>query len=76
MALNVKLNITDLISITLSLTLINLKSPLNGEMISKVNESLLASMKVKYSEGNNTLIKDSGSYAGMKLVGLVEILLE
>ncbi|NNE26084.1 MAG: hypothetical protein HKN09_04525 [Saprospiraceae bacterium] len=54
----------------------DLKSPLNGEMLSKVNESLLATMKVRYSEGGNMLINETGNYAGMELAGPVDILLE
>lgn len=54
----------------------DLKSPLNGEMVSKVNESLLATMNVRYSEKGMTQIEDSGSYAGMELAGPVEILLK
>lgn len=53
-----------------------LKSPLQGEMVSKVNESLLATMKVKYSEGNSVILSDTGIYSGMELAGPVDILLE
>lgn len=53
-----------------------LKSPLNGEMVSKVNESLLATMKLRYSQNDKILIEDSGSFAGMELAGPVKILLK
>ena len=53
----------------------DLKSPIQGEMLSKVNESLLAKMTVEYTNGSEK-IEDSGNFAGMELAGPVDILID
>jgi len=52
-----------------------LKSPIQGEMVSKVNESLLATMRVTYAIGNKKLVEDTGTYSGLELAGPVDILM-
>ena len=52
-----------------------LVSPISGDMIGKVNESLQATVEVKLFEGDSLLFEGTGRNAGLEVAGPVEELL-
>jgi hypothetical protein len=52
----------------------DLRSPIEGEMRGKVNESIQATIDVEYKDGSNNL-KTKGRYAGLEVAGPIEELL-
>lgn len=51
-------------------------SPISGTMTGKVNESMQATVGVKFFEGSNLLFAGTGRNAGLELAGKVEKLVE
>lgn len=53
----------------------DLKSPLSGDMLGKVNESMKASVTVRFSEQGKTLFEGTGTHAGMEMAGPLDVLI-
>ena len=52
-----------------------LKSPIKGDMVGKVNESILAKTNLRIYENGVLIIEDEGSYSGLEVAGDAEMLL-
>lgn len=52
-----------------------LKSPVSGEMLGKVNESMKACIHVRFSKNEEVLFEGTGTHAGMEMAGDIDILL-
>ncbi len=53
-----------------------LKSPISGEMLGKVNESMRARIHVTFKKGGKTIFEGTGTHAGMEMAGDIDILLD
>jgi hypothetical protein len=54
----------------------DLKSPLDGAMLGKVNESMNARIHVQFSKDNVLLYEGTGTHAGMEMAGELDALLQ
>jgi len=50
-------------------------SPITGDMVGKVNESLSAEISIKLSRGNEVIYEGVGAHSGLEVAGEVEILM-
>lgn len=53
-----------------------LKSPLSGGMLGKVNESMKARVHITFSRDGEVLFDGTGTHAGMEMAGDIDILLD
>ena len=54
----------------------DLRSPISGAMLGKVNESMQASVDVKLQDGSSVIFQGRGEHAGFEMAGDVDVLLE
>ena len=54
----------------------DLRSPISGAMLGKVNESMQATVDVELRDGDDLIFEGKGSHAGFEMAGDVDVLLD